>query len=103
MQNPSRFTGLLLGSLMIVGGAAFAAPTDSLCSHGEKISKGDSVACYSDDGCRLAASLGGDPVRDYDEDSAPFALARGKITGIVTSSTPLMQRIRKAGGSCRKP
>lgn len=103
MQKAPWLTGMLLGSVMIAAGVAAAAPADSLCSHGEKITKGDTVACYSDEGCRLATSLGGDPVRDFDEDSAPFALARGKIAAIVTSSTALMQRIRKAGGSCRKP
>lgn len=103
MQKMSWFTGVLLGSLLLAGGGAVAAPAELLCSHGETISKGDSVACYSDEGCRLAASLGGDPVRDYDQGSAPFALARGRITGIVTSSDGLMKSIKKQGGACRKP
>jgi len=63
--------------------------------------QGDSVACYSDTGCRFAATLGADPVRGYGPSSAPFALARGKITGIVTSSSGLIAEIRKVGGSCR--
>jgi hypothetical protein len=41
-------------------------------------------------------------VRDFSPSSAPFALARGKITGIVTSSSGLITQIRKAGGSCRR-
>jgi len=36
---------------------------------------------YSDAGCRFAASLGAEPVRNFSPSSAPFALARGKITG----------------------
>ena len=43
-------------------------------------------------GCSFVASLGADPIRDFEQDSAPFALARGKITGIVTSSAPLIKK-----------
>jgi Asp/Glu/hydantoin racemase len=64
--------------------------------------KGDSVACYSDAGCRFAASLGAEPVRNFSPSSAPFALARGKITGIITSSSGLITQIKKEGGSCRR-
>lgn len=103
MQKMSWFAATLLGSVLVASGGASAAPTEMLCSHGETIAKGDSVACYSDEGCRLATSLGGDPVRDYDQGSAPFALARGRITGIVTSSDGLMKSIKKQGGACRKP
>jgi hypothetical protein len=63
---------------------------------------GDSVACYSDAGCRFAASLGAEPVRNFSPSSAPFALARGKITGVITSSSGLITRIKKVGGSCRR-
>ena len=50
----------------------------------------------------FAGSLGAEPVRGYDQSSAPFALARGKITGIVTSSAGLIAQIKKVGGACRK-
>ena len=63
---------------------------------------GDSVACYSDAGCRFAATLGADPVRGFDPSSAPFALARRKITGIITSSSGLIAEIKKVGGSSRE-
>ena len=50
----------------------------------------------------FAGSLGAEPVRGYDQSSAPFALARGKITGIVTSSAGLIAQIKKVGGACRR-
>jgi len=79
-----------------------AANGEQFCTHGgQNPQQGDSVACYSDAGCRFAATLGADPVRGFDPSSAPFALARGKITGIVTSSSGLIAEIRKVGGSCR--
>jgi hypothetical protein len=67
---------------------------------GQDPQKGDSVACYSDAGCRFAASL--EPVRNFSPSSAPFALARGKITGIITSSSGLITQIKTVGGSCRR-
>jgi hypothetical protein len=51
--------------------------------------------------CRVQVCRRADPVRDFDPSSAPFALARGKITGIITSSSGLIAEIRKVGGSCR--
>jgi hypothetical protein len=80
-----------------------AAIGEQFCTHGgQDPQKGDSVACYSDAGCRFAASLGAEPVRDFSPSSAPFALARGKITGIITSSSGLITQIKKVGGSCRR-
>ena len=65
--------------------------------------QGSTIACYTDAGCKFAASLGGEPIRDFDPASAPFALARGKIGAIVTTSTELIDKIRKVGGTCRAP
>lgn len=62
--------------------------------------KGDTIACYSDEDCRYAVALGGEPIRDFDPASAPFALARGKISAIVTSSPKLIDETEKAGGAC---
>ena len=45
-----------------------------------------------------------EPVRDFSPSIAPFALARGKITGIVTSSSGLITQIDAWGQraiSCR--
>lgn len=67
--------------------------------HGEPV-KGDTIACYSDNDCKHAVALGGEPIRDFDPSSAPFALARGKISAIVTSSPELIEQTEKAGGSC---
>jgi len=80
-----------------------AAVGEQFCTDGgQNPQKGDSVACYSDAGCRFAASLGAEPVRNFSPSSAPFALARGKITGIITSSSGLITQIKKVGGSCRR-
>ena len=100
-----RFLLLTCGLLgaTFVSVSAVAAPDELLCTHGAAPVKGDTAACYSDAGCSFVASLGADPIRDFEQDSAPFALARGKITGIVTSSAPLIKKIKQVGGSCRKP
>jgi hypothetical protein len=87
----------------LAGSAATAAIGEQFCTHGgQQPQKGDSVACYSNAGCRFAASLGAEPVRNFSPSSAPFALARGKITGIITSSSGLITKIKKVGGSCRR-
>jgi hypothetical protein len=59
------------------------------------------VACYSDKGCALAASLSAEPIRDYDVESAPFALARGKISAIVTAAPDVIKIAEKNGAVCR--
>jgi hypothetical protein len=106
-QKPLRAKGGLATALLVAvtlaSSAVTAASGEQFCTHGgQNPVKGDSVACYSDAGCRFASSLGAEPVRDFSPSSAPFALARGKITGIVTSSSGLITQIRKAGGSCRR-
>lgn len=105
-QKPLQVNGPLATALLVavtLAGPAAAANGEQLCTHGgQKPEKGDSVACYSDAGCRFAGSLGAEPVRGYDQSSAPFALARGKITGIVTSSAGLIAQIKKVGGACRR-
>lgn len=105
-QKPLQANGPLATALLVavtLAGPAAAANGEQLCTHGgQKPEKGDSVACYSDAGCKFAGSLGAEPVRGYDQSSAPFALARGKITGIVTSSAGLIAQIKKVGGACRR-
>lgn len=106
-QKPLQANGWLATALLVgvtlASSAVTAANREQVCTHGgQNPVKGDTVACYSDAGCRFAASLGAEPVRDFSPSSAPFALARGKITGIVTSSSGLITQIRKAGGSCRR-
>lgn len=85
---------------LTLASSAVTANAEQLCTHGQNPKDG-TVACYSDAGCKLAASLGGEPVRGYSPSSAPFALARGKITGIVTSSSNLVAQVKKVGGTCR--
>jgi hypothetical protein len=95
-------TALFLAAALASSGVA-AAIGEQFCTHGgQSPQKGDSVACYSDAGCKFAASIGAEPVRNFSPSSAPFALARGKITGIITSSAGLITQIKNAGGSCRR-
>jgi hypothetical protein len=95
-------TALFLTGALVSSGVT-AAIGEQFCTHGgQDPQKGDSVACYSDAGCRFAASLGAEPVRNFSPSSAPFALARGRITGIITSSSGLITQIKKVGGSCRR-
>jgi hypothetical protein len=95
-------TTFFLASALASSGVA-AAIGEQFCTHGgQGPQKGDSVACYSDAGCQFAASLGAEPVRNFSPSSAPFALARGKITGVITSSSGLITQIKKVGGSCRR-
>jgi hypothetical protein len=93
-QTPLQVNGglamALLVAVTLASSTVTAANGEQFCTHGgQNPEKGDTVACYSDAGCRFAASLGAEPVRDFSPSSAPFALARGKITGIVTSSSGL--------------
>jgi hypothetical protein len=107
VKNRKPLQGWFAAAVLLAGALAssgvIAANREQFCTHGgQNPQQGDSVACYSDAGCRFAATLGADPVRGYDPSSAPFALARGKITGIITSSSGLIARISKVGGSCRE-
>jgi hypothetical protein len=107
VKNRKPLHGWFAAAVFLVGAVASsgvtAANDEQICTHGgQNPQQGDSVACYSDAGCRFAAAaFGADPVRDYDPSSAPFALARGRITGIITSSSGLIAEIRRVGGSCR--
>jgi hypothetical protein len=95
-------TTLFLAGLLANSGVA-AAISEQFCTHGgQGPQKGGSVACYSDARCEFAASLGAELVRNFSPSSAPFALARGKITGVITSSSGLITQIKKVGGSCRR-
>lgn len=90
-------------TLLLALASPAVAEMEQFCTIGEQDTvKDDTIACYSDAGCKFAASLGADPVRDYDEASAPYALARGKIAGVVTSSPQLIAKIKGLKGKCRK-
>ncbi len=97
---------VLLLSLVLIGPASSVAADDRgefICINAKLggPEKGDTIACYSDAGCKYAASLGGEPIRDYDAASAPFALARGKIGAIVAAPGKFIDKIKAAGASCR--
>lgn len=80
-----------------------SAETEVLCvkDHGRAY-KDLAMACYSDAGCKLVEAIGGEPIRDYDRDSVPFALGREKIEGIVTSSQAIIKKIAEFGYPCKK-
>lgn len=80
---------------------ARADEPEQVCTIGELETESATIACYSDAGCQHAETLGSEPVRDYDTESAPYALARGKIAAVITSSTPLMAKIKSLGGACQ--
>src|SRR5262245_25652481 len=87
VRNHKPLHGWFATALFLAGSIASSGATaaigEQFCTHGgQDPQKGDSVACYSDDGCRFAASLGAEPVRNFSPSSTPFALARGKITGM---------------------
>lgn len=58
------------------------------------------LACYSDQGCAYVEQHSGEALRDYDEASVAAALGREKIEGIVTSSAPIMKKIKGYGYNC---
>lgn len=58
------------------------------------------IACYSDQSCAYVEEHNGEALRDYDETSVAAALGREKIEGIVTSSEPIMAKIKGYGYSC---
>ncbi|SFV29650.1 hypothetical protein [Hyphomicrobium facile] len=58
------------------------------------------VACYSDQACAYVEQHKGEALRDYDETSVVAALGREKIEGIVTSSAPIMKKIKGYGYNC---
>lgn len=62
---------------------------------------GLSIACYTEAGCAYVQKNAGDPLPDYDQDSVAYALGREKIEGIVTSSHPIMTKIKEFGYACK--
>ena len=100
-------SGCLLAFVLILATADVepvqAGPGEMLCINPKfgDPTQGSTIACYTDDGCKFATSLGGELIRDFDPASAPFALARGKIGAIVTSSTDLIDKTKNVGGTCR--
>jgi hypothetical protein len=91
-----------MATLWTVSGVA-AADIEQVCIKGKQATyAGETIACYSDAGCHYAESMGDEPIRDYDVSSAPYALARGKIAAIVTSSPGLAKKVPELGGTCAR-
>lgn len=100
----------LVCMLMVCSGMAFAQPAiaaeptvETICTNPKDDPPGPdtTVACYSDAGCALAETLGAEPIRDYDVGSAPFALARGKISAIIATSKDLIKTAQANGAKCQ--
>lgn len=99
--KPVVVAGLLLGTSTLLGTGALAG--DFVCKLKPTKNYADTtIACYSDAGCARAANLGGEPIRDFDQESAPFALARGKISAIISDSEAMIAAAEKAGANCAK-
>ena len=95
---------------MVCSGMAFAQraiaaepAVETICTNPKDDLPGPdtTVACYSDAGCALAETLGAEPIRDYDVGSAPFALARGKISAIIATSKDLIKTAQANGAKCQ--
>ena len=98
MSNSGKIIVLSILSVLSLGSSGTAS-SEYVCTYGKRdILKGDTAACYSDDGCGLIAKLGADPIRDFDQASVPYALARGKIVAIVTSYPTVIQKVKSVGG-----
>src|SRR5262249_43118583 len=84
-----------LAGALASSGVAAAIGGQFCTPGGEDPQKGDSGACYFRARGRVAASLCAGPVRNFRPGGAPFALARGQITGAITSSSRLITQIKK--------
>jgi hypothetical protein len=115
MPTPAR-VALALAAATVFGGAVAAATvapgTDHEAAHRAEPEflclkdlnsplTGLSIACYTEAGCAYVQKNAGDPLPDYDRDSVPYALGREKIEGIVTSSAPIMAKIKTFGYACK--
>lgn len=95
--------GLAAIATLGLGTAALAADAEFLCLKDLKAPlEGLSIACYTENGCAFVEAQKAEPLPDYDQDSVAYALGREKIEGIVTSSAPIMKKIKEFGYACRK-
>jgi hypothetical protein len=111
MPNAIRTRIALAALVMLASSIAITAETKAapsaapefLCLKDLKAPlDGLSIACYTEAGCAYVEAQKADPLSDYDQESVPYALGREKIEGIVTSSEPIMKKIREFGYACRK-
>jgi hypothetical protein len=92
-----------LASLAGITTAATAEAPEFLCLKDLRAPlEGLSIACYTEVGCAFVEARKADPLPDYDQESVAYALGREKIEGIVTSSGPIMKKIKEFGYACRK-
>jgi hypothetical protein len=81
VKNRKPLHGWFAAAVLLAGALAssgvIAANGEQFCTHGgQNPQQGDSVACYSDAGCRFAATLGADPVWLRPEQRAVCSRAR---------------------------
>jgi hypothetical protein len=99
-MRPFAIVILFLSALACEGALADKAELVCINPKDDPPGPDTTVACYSDDGCAVAESFGAEPIRDFDTDSAPFALARGKISAIVTSARDIIKVAEANGAVC---
>jgi hypothetical protein len=100
----------VLGAAIVIALAAAAGLAPASAADAEFLCLKDlsapledlAIACYSEAGCAFVEAGKAEPLPDYDQESVPYALGREKIEGIVTSSAPIMSKIKEFGYSCRK-
>ncbi|WP_181335177.1 hypothetical protein [Hyphomicrobium methylovorum] len=100
--DPSRLMACAALAFLCTTVSAIAASPEFIClKSGDAASLEElSIACYSDKGCAYVEQHKGEALRDYDEGSVAAALGREKIEGIVTTSAPIMKKIKGYGYSC---
>jgi hypothetical protein len=91
------------GAAAVPLAAATENAAETICTNPKDDPPGPdtTVACYSDASCAIAESFGAEPIRDYDVGSAPFALARGKISAIIATSKDLIKTAQANGAKCQ--
>ncbi|MFT3730917.1 MAG: hypothetical protein QM780_05735 [Hyphomicrobium sp.] len=95
-----RMLAYLVAILASLSCAAAHAETVCINPKDDPPGPDTTVACYSDAGCKVAESFGAEPIRDYDAESAPFALARGKISAIITTAKDVIKIAEANGAEC---
>lgn len=100
-HSPRRLKLAAVALLSTIVPASAGSPELICLKSGDPASLDElAVACYSDQGCAYVEQHGGEALRDYDLKSVAAALGREKIEGIVTSSAPIMKKIKGYDYTC---
>jgi hypothetical protein len=100
-HGPRQLAFAAIALLSTIASASAASPELFCLKSGDPGSLDElAIACYSDQACAYVEQHKGEALRDYDETSVAAALGREKIEGIVTSSAPIMKKIKGYGYTC---